>query len=149
MKDRADLSETQSLYEGGSVRMLEEPLWRTWQEKKRLREQNTTASRMKTIKYISIGILIAAAVLWPRSMDLSLLLQFTVMLSSVFIAMQAAQESRYVFVAVFASMALLYNPVFPASDLLGEWTRVLVVGSVAPFVISLTWRRFRLSPLAI
>jgi len=45
---------------------------------------------------------------------------------------------HYASAAVFAAVALLYNPVAPVFSFSGDWPRALVLASALPFVASLT-----------
>jgi low affinity Fe/Cu permease len=50
--------------------------------------------------------------------------------------------------AVFAALALLYNPVAPVFSFSGTWQRALVVATAIPFVTSLAWRDLKVAPIA-
>jgi hypothetical protein len=60
--------------------------------------------------------------------------------AAVGMVLAAFHQRQYVLGAVFAALALLYNPLAPVFDFSGNWQRALVVASAVPFVISLAWR---------
>jgi hypothetical protein len=53
---------------------------------------------------------------------------------------QALHSRRHALAALFAGLALLYNPVLPVFSFSGGWQRVMVVASAAPFAALLAWR---------
>ena len=56
---------------------------------------------------------------------------------------QALQARYYAVAAVFAALALFYNPVVPAFSFSGNWQRAVVVASAVPFIASLAWGNAR------
>jgi len=53
---------------------------------------------------------------------------------------EAYNKRQYALLAVFAALALLYNPVAPVFSFSDNWRRALVVATAIPFVASLGWR---------
>jgi hypothetical protein len=58
---------------------------------------------------------------------------------------EALNKRQYALAAVFAGLALLYNPVAPVFSFSGNWQRAFVVASAVPFVRSLAWRDLKVA----
>jgi hypothetical protein len=101
---------------------------------------------MKAVKWVSIAALRVAAGLWSQLMPYEVLVRFIVAAGAIVVMFQAFQARNYAVAAVFAALALLYNPVAPVFSFSGDWQRVLVVGSAVPFVVSLAWRKRQVGP---
>ena len=54
---------------------------------------------------------------------------------------------EYVLAALFAAIALLFNPVLPAFALSAH--RLILLGSILPFVGSLLWMKRTIQPAAV
>ena len=120
---------------------LDESLWRDWVATGRARERRNDAKRSKALTWLAIAGLIAGAAAWSLLAPYDLVVRFIVATAAVVGVVQATQAKRYVLAAVFAMLALLYNPIAPAFSFSGEWQRMLVAASVLPFAASLGWRK--------
>jgi len=69
--------------------------------------------------------------------------RFIVAAGATVVMFQAFDARHYAVAAVFGALALLYNPVVPVFSFSGGGQRALVVASVAPFVLSLVWRKLK------
>lgn len=67
---------------------------------------------------------------------------------AVVVMSQALRLRRYAYSALFASLALLYNPVAPIMSFSGGWQRAVLVASAVPFAASLAWASVRPAPVA-
>ncbi|MBL8174674.1 MAG: hypothetical protein JNK48_08390 [Bryobacterales bacterium] len=117
--------------------LLDEARWQAWVQKGLARDRRNYAARLNGIKGISTAALLAGAAL-NVSPD-GLALRFIVTAGSVFVMWQAAQARRFAFAAVFAALALLYNPLLALLGSFGGWQRAAMVASTIPFVLSLAW----------
>jgi hypothetical protein len=57
--------------------------------------------------------------------------------------LQAFDARHYAVAALFAGVAVLYNPAAPVFSLSGGWPHAVVAASVLPFVASLASRNAR------
>ena len=130
--------ETPGLSRGGS-KPLDREVWRAWQEKNRLEERQRAVTRMKTVKWLCIAILIVTAVLFSPLSPYHAVVRFTVAFGALVVMMQELQTRRYAFAVLFAALLLLYNPFVPTFAFSGHWQRLLVFASVLPFLTSLIW----------
>jgi hypothetical protein len=62
---------------------------------------------------------------------------FGIALGAFAVMFHAFHAHRYILAAVFGTIVLLYNPLFPAFSLSGGWQRLIVLASTAPFLASL------------
>jgi hypothetical protein len=90
------------------------------------------------VKWASIAAL-AAAGLWSHLVPFEVVVRFLVTAGAMVVMFQAFQARYYAVAAVFAALALFYNPVAPAFSFSGDWQRAVVVASAVPFVVSLAW----------
>lgn len=121
------------------ARRLDENVWRAWQEKNRLEEMRNTATRMKVVKWLCIGVLVVTAVLFSYLSPYGAAVRSAVTLGALIVMIQGLHTRRYAFAALFAAIVVLYNPLFPTFTLSGGWQRLLVLTSAVPFVASLAW----------
>ena len=126
--------------ESPPVKPLDEAVWRAWVAKGRARDRKGRETRMKVLKWGSIVALLAVAALWSQVTSYEILIRFVLAAAAVGMMFEAFNKRQYALVAVFAALALLYNPVAPVFSFSGSWQRALVVASAIPFVTSLAWR---------
>lgn len=119
---------------------LDQTVWQAWLNKCRLQERQHTARRIKAVKWACIGVLMLAAVLSQYVFTsyvstYETVVRFAIAIGATVLIFESVRARQYVFTAVFAGIALLFNPVFPAFALSGNWPIVLT--SALPFVMSL------------
>lgn len=83
--------------------------------------------------------LLAAAGLWSHLAPFEPVIRFVVTAGALVVMFQAFQARHYAVTAAFGALALFYNPVASAFGFSGDWQRVVVVASAAPFLASLVW----------
>ncbi len=120
---------------------LDEAAWQAWVAKGSAQDRRDTARRVKAVKWASIAALLTAAVLWSQLTPYEVVVRFLVAAGAIFVMFQAFDVRQYAVAAVFAVLALLYNPVAPVFSFSGDWQRALVVVSAVPFIASLVWSR--------
>ena len=89
------------------------------------------------MKWVCIAALLLAAISWRSTTDYRLLLDFVVCMGAIVVAMQAVQETKYLWAAGFVGMALLFNPVVPLLRPSGDLFLLMIFVCIAPFAISL------------
>lgn len=104
---------------------MNEAVWTAWLAKNELQEKNGVTSRFKIIKYLCIGVLLAAAVMTPyvRGSSLSAyesIVRFVIGFGAVAMVFESLSVRCYAFTALFAGVILLFNPVFPVFGLSGN-----------------------------
>lgn len=93
--------------------------------------------RTKIIKWVSIAILLLAAVCWNSAANYQLVLNVVVSSAAAVISVQAFREDRRRWAVVFLALALLFNPALPLFRFAGAFGLLLVALSIAAFAISL------------
>ena len=96
------------------------------------------------VKWVSLAALVALAGLWSHLAPYDVVVRFIVTAGALVLMFHAFQAEHYAFAAVFAALALLYNPVAPVFGFTGDWQRAVVLASAAPFVASLASRNVRM-----
>ena len=127
---------------------LDEAVWQAWLEKGRERDRRNSAARMVAVKWVSLAGLVMVAALWSYLGPYDVVARFVVAAGAIAVMFHAIHDGRYALAAVFAAVALLYNPVMPAFSFSGDWPRALVLASAVPFVASLTAPTVRKEPNA-
>jgi hypothetical protein len=125
---------------------LDETVWRAWLNKNRLEEGRHRDARIKGVKWICIGMLVAAAlassyVLNPSVSAYQTVVRFAIGLGAISLLFESLRERQYVFSALFTAIVLLFNPVFPISPVSANW--LILFASVLPFAASLIWMKER------
>jgi uncharacterized membrane protein YoaK (UPF0700 family) len=143
MSTLVGLEESRSAWERPLAKPLDEALWQAWVAKGRAQDRRRSAARVKAMQWISIAGLLAAAGLWSHLTPYEVVVRFIVAAGAMVVTFQAFNARRYAVVAVFGALALLYNPVAPVFSFSGDWPRVAVLASAAPFVVLLAWRNER------
>jgi hypothetical protein len=124
---------------------LPEAIWQAWLLKGRVQATRRGAARVKAMKCVSTGALLAAAGLWPYLTSYDVLVRFVVALSAMAVMFEAFHTRRYAFAAVFGALILLYNRVAPVFTFSGGWQHLVLFASVIPFVASLAWSNVKLA----
>ena len=137
------LQELWGVRESPQSKQLDETVWQGWVEKGRAQDRRSSAARLMAVKWVSLAGLVVVAGLWSHLTPYDTLVRFVVAAGAIVLTFHAIHAGHYAFAAVFGALALLYNPVAPAFSFSGEWHRVLVVASAAPFVVSLASRNLR------
>ena len=127
---------------------LDEAVWQAWLENGRERDRRNSAARMVAVKWVSLAGLVMVAALWSYLGPYDVIARFVVAVGAIAVMFHAIHDGRYAFAAVFAAVALLYNPVVPVFSFSGDWPRALVLASAVPFVASLTAPIVRKQPNA-
>jgi len=133
------LQESQNGWVPPPAKPLDEAVWQAWLAKGRARDQRNSAERMRTVKWVSIAGLLAAAGFWSDLTPYVVGVRFFVACSALLVMFQALHARNYAFAATFGVLALLYNPLAPIFSLSGGWQRALVITTAVPFVASLAW----------
>jgi hypothetical protein len=140
MSDAVGVKRPTTTWESPPVKPLDEAVWQAWKAKGRAQDRQGRATRIKVLKWGSIIALLAVAGLWSQLASYDIVIRCVLAAAAVSMMLEAFNKRQHEFVAVFAALALVYNPVAPMFTLSGNWQRALVVASVIPFVISLAWR---------
>ena len=140
MSDAVGVKRPATTWESPPVKPLDEVVWQAWKAKGRAQDRQGRETRIKALKWGSIVALLAVAVLWSQLASYDVVIRCVLAAAAVGMMIEAFNKRQYAFVAVFAAIALLYNPVAPVFRFSGNWQRALVVASAIPFVTSLAWR---------
>ena len=124
---------------------LDEAVWQAWVEKGRAQERRNGAARIEAVKWVSVAGLLVVAGLGSHLASYDSVIRFLVAASAIVLMFHAIHAGHYAFAAVFASLAVLYNPVAPVFSLSGQWQRGAVVATALPFAASLAWRNLRMA----
>ena len=89
------------------------------------------------MKSISIGALLLAAMSWRSAADYQLWLDLAIFMGALVVAQQAARAGHYLWMAAFAAIALLFNPVAPVPRPTGALYLLMIFICLTPFAISL------------
>ena len=118
---------------------LDGAVWAAWVARGRAQDRQSSAMRVRAVKWASIAGLLAAAGLWSYLAPFEAAVRFLVTASSMVVMFRAFESRNYAVAAAFGALALSYNPVVPVFPLAGNWQRAIVVGSSVPFLASLAW----------
>ena len=127
-------------WEALPVKPLDEAVWQAWKAKGRARDRQGRETRIKALKWGSIIALLAVAGLSSQLAPYDVVIRCVLAAVSVSMMFEAFTRRQYASAAVFAGLALLYNPGAPVFSFSGAWQRAVVVASAVPFVTSLAWR---------
>jgi len=122
---------------------LNDAVWQAWLRKGRVPDRRITAARSKLVRWIPIAALLVAAGLWSQMAPYEVVVRFILAAGATVVMLQAFHARHYPAAAIFAALALLYNPVVPVFSFSEGGQRALVVASVAPFAASLAWRKIK------
>ena len=138
MSDAVGLETT--TWQTPAVKPLDETVWRAWQAKGRAQDKQGREARIKALKWGSIVALLAVVGLWSQVPSYDIVIRCVLAAGAIGVMFEAFNKRQYALGAVFAGLALLYNPVAPVFDFSGSWQRALVVLSAVPFAASLARR---------
>ena len=136
-----DTFKSEGLRNAGMVpeRPLDEAKWEAWLAKGRAQDRRDSVARLQVLTWATVTVLLAAAGFWPHAGTVEIGIRFLVMVGAVAVMAQAFQAGHYAVSALFAAVALFYNPVMPAFHSTGDWQRAAVVASAILFGASLAW----------
>ena len=127
-----------------AVNEIDHAVWRGWESRGQRRDQRAGAARIIAVKWFCIIALLATALFWMYASPYGLVLKTIVASGAIAVMCQALSARRAGFAAVFALIALLFNPFIAVFGLSGAWQFGAVVGTVLPFAASLVWLKSRL-----
>jgi hypothetical protein len=126
--------------ESPPAKPLDEAVWQAWKAKGRAQDKRGREARIKALKWGSMVALLSLAALWSQAAPYEIVIRCVLAAAAVGMMFEAFNKRQYALGAVFAALAVLYNPVAPVFNFSGNWQRALVVASAIPFVISLASR---------
>lgn len=139
MSSSVGFQELPELWEPSPSKRLDEAVWQRWAEKGRARDRRNSAARLMAVKWISFAALVVVAGLWSHvAAPYDVMARFIVAAGAMVMMFHAIHGGHYALAAVFAVVALLYNPVAPVFSFSGDRPRAVVLASAIPFVASLT-----------
>jgi len=95
------------------------------------------------MKLVSIAALFLAAMFRRSAVDYALLLSVVIFMGAIVVLQQAVRERQYPWVAAFAAVALLFNPIAPVFRAAGSSFPLIVLGCSVLFVVSVLTLRTR------
>jgi hypothetical protein len=119
------------------AKAVDEEVWQAWLAKGREQSRRSAAAWTKAVMWVSIGGLLAAAVMGPRLAPFDVVIRFVVTAGAILVMSKAFQAGQYTVAVVFGALALLYNPVVLMFTFSGDWQRAVVAACTIPFVASL------------
>jgi hypothetical protein len=140
MSKAVAVKESTAAWESPAVKPLDEAVWQAWKVKGRAQDRQGRETRIKVLKCGSIVALLAVAGLWSQLAPYEVVIRCVLAAAAAGMMFEAFNKRQYAVGALFAGLALFYNPVAPVFDFSGNWQRALVVASAIPFVISLASR---------
>ncbi len=144
MSTSVGLQELWEVREPPPSKRLDEAVWQAWVEKGRARDRRNSAARLTAVKWVSLAGLVVVAGLWSLLGPYDVVTRFIVAAGAIVVMLHAIHAGHYALAAVFAAVAVLYNPVAPVFRFSGDWPRAVVLASAIPFVASLTARNVRM-----
>ena len=135
-------------WEAPAVQPLDEAVWEAWKAKGRARERQGRETRIKALKWGSIVAFLILAALWSQLASYEIVIRCVLVALAFGMMFEGFNQRQYALGAVFAALAIVYNPVAPVFSFSGNWQRALVVASAIPFVTSLAWRDLKVAPIA-
>jgi len=120
-----------------------ETAWQVWVAKGRAHDRRGSAARGKLVRWIPIAALAVTVALWSQAAPYETLVRFLVAAGAMVVMFQSFHDRHYAVAALFAAMALLYNPVVPVFSFSGGGWCALVISSIVPFAASLAWHDSR------
>ena len=147
MSVAAELKRSTPAWESPPVKPLDEAVWQAWKAKGRDRDRKDREIRITALKWCSIVALLAVAALWSQLTPYEIVIRCVLAAAAIGMIFETFHKRQYALGAMFAGLALLYNPVAPMFSISGNWQRALVVASVIPFVTSLAWRDLKAAPI--
>lgn len=142
MSDAVGLKNSTNTLTTPASKALDEAVWQAWQAKAKGRAQDKRGreARIKALKWGSIVALLAVAGIWSQVPAYDIVIRCVLAAGAIGVMFEAFTKRQYALGAVFAGLALLYNPVAPVFDFSGNWQRARVVLTAVPFAASLARR---------
>jgi len=122
---------------------LNEQVWQAWVAKGRAADERGKETRLRALKIAVIAGRLFAAILWSRAAPFEVVVRFMVGAGAVAVMVQCLRTGRYLIAPVFATLAVVFNPIAPVFEFSGDWQRAFLVACAAPFVASLAWRNVK------
>jgi hypothetical protein len=97
----------------------------------------------RVMKWFTIATLMLTVLFWESARGFRLELDLVVCVAAAIVVAQAYEAKKYVWVAGFVAMALVFNPLLPVFRSTGNIGFSIVVFSIVPFVVSLVELRPR------
>lgn len=94
----------------------------------------------RIMKWMTMVALLTTTALWSSTVNSQLpqfLLGFIVCFGAGVVVLQATRARKYVWVAGFAIIVVLFNPLVPIFPFHEAWGRWLALLAIAPFAVSL------------
>jgi hypothetical protein len=139
MSDAIGFKGVTNTYETPAAKPLDEIAWEAWKARGRARDRRGREDRIRALKCGSIVALLALTAFWSQLTSYEVVIRSVLAAAAFGMMLEEFKTRQYAFAAVFAGLALLYNPVAPVIDFSGNWQRALVFASAIPFVSSLAW----------
>ena len=124
-----------------SVTKIDESVWKVWQYRSRLKSERAAGARLAAVRIFSAAALLGALVLWIDASLFGLALKTIVAAGAFVVGWHAASTRRYGIAAVFAGIALLFNPFVAVFNLSGAWGAGSLLIAMGAFLASLVWLR--------
>ena len=140
MSDAVGLKGSTNTLTTPASKPLDEAVWQAWKAKGRAQDKRGRETRIKALQWGSIVAFLAVAGIWSQVPSYDIVIRCVLAAGASGVMLEAFNKRQYALGAVFAGLALLYNPVAPVFDFSGNWQRALVVLSAAPFAASLARR---------
>jgi len=123
---------------------VDEAVWKNWLHKNAREERERAATRTRTVKWICIIALMAAALFsasffTTTDSSYQTSLRFVISLGGLAVLMQSVRTRQYGFTVVFVGIMLLFNPLLPAFGFSGKWA--ILLAGIIPFAASLIWMK--------
>jgi len=147
MSKAVAVKQSTTAWESPPVKPLDEAVWQAWKAKGLAQDRKDRETRIKALKWVSIVMLLAVVGLWSQLTSYDIVIRCALAAAAVGMMFEAFNNRQYALGAVFASLALLYNPVAPVFSFSGNWQRALVVASAIPFVASLALGDLKAAPI--
>ena len=124
-----------------SVSKIDESVWKAGQHRSRLKSERAAGARLATVRIFAAAALLGALVLFMNSSQFGLALKTVVAAGAAAVAYYALSTRRYGIAAVFAGIAVLFNPFFAIFNLAGVWGAGSLLAAMCAFLVSLIWLR--------
>jgi hypothetical protein len=121
---------------------VDERVWQSWVSKNRAQDRRNNAAFLKGVRCLAIAGLLVVAGFWSHLGSFDLAARFIVATGATVAMFQAFHARQFVFAALFAAVAVLFNPVAPVLSFSGDWQRFIVIASILPFFVSLLLAQF-------
>jgi hypothetical protein len=140
MSDAVGLKGSTTTLKPPASKPLDEAVWQAWKAKGRAQDRQGRETRVQALTRGSIIALLAVAGLWSQVTSYDIVIRCLLVAGAVGLLLDAIEKQHYAIAAVFAGIAILYNPIAPLFGFSGTWQRALVVLSAVPFAASLAQR---------